>query len=43
MNDNIDFCQIMTDDEIEDYIKEQEADSYLSSLEFFERDFIDVP
>lgn len=40
-NNNVDLCQFMTDAEIKDYIESQEADDFLSSLEFHERDFCD--
>ena len=36
-----DMFEQMTDEEIKEYLKEQEADIILSSLEWQERDYVD--
>lgn len=38
---DVDIFEQMTDEEIKKYLKEQEADIILSSLEWQERDYVD--
>ena len=38
---DIDIFKQMTDEEIKEYLEEQEADIILSSLELQERDYVD--
>lgn len=38
---NIDIFEQMTDEDIKEYLEEQEADIVLSSLEWQERDYVD--
>ena len=38
---NADIFEQMTDEEIKEYLEEQEADIILSNLEWQERDYID--
>lgn len=37
----MDIFDTMTDDEIEDYIKDNEADAILSSIDYQERNYVD--